>query len=209
MATLLYQGHGSYRLTSEDGTVVYVDPFAGSGYDAPADVILVTHEHPDHNQVDKMPHANGCEILRAADFHPGPESFLSLTSHGVRATAVQACNKNHPVDECVGLVIEIDNMSFYASGDTSTTDDMRSGKLAEMGLDYAVFPADGFYNMDVDEASECAKLVAARHSIPVHLVPVHDPDNPAELFDEQKAENFKAAGRIIVHPGEELQLEAL
>ena len=33
MAKLLYQGHGSYRITTGEGKVIYVDPFAGEGYD--------------------------------------------------------------------------------------------------------------------------------------------------------------------------------
>ena len=206
MAKMLYQGHGSYRFTLDDGTVVYVDPFAGEGYDLPADLIFVTHEHFDHNQIDKMPHASGCEIIRAADVHPTPGTYLTLASHGVRATAVQAYNKNHSVDECVGLVLELDSKSFYASGDTSMTDDMRSGKLAEMGIDYAVFPGDGFYNMGIEEASACAELVDAQHSIPVHLVPVDDPSDPAQLFSSEKAQAFKARGRIILEPGDELEL---
>ena len=205
MTKMLYQGHGSYRFTLNDGTVVYVDPFAGTGYDVPADLILVTHEHPDHNQVDKMPHAAGCQVVRAADVHPAPDAYLTVESHGVQATAVQACNKNHPIDACVGFVLVFDDITFYASGDTSMTDDMRSGKLADMGIDYAVFPGDGFYNMDVAEASECARRVGARHSIPVHLVPVHDP-NGAEIFDRTRAEAFQAPGRIIVEPGETLDL---
>ena len=45
MAKLLYQGHGSFRLVSEKGTVVYVDPYVGEGYDTEADLVLVTHEH--------------------------------------------------------------------------------------------------------------------------------------------------------------------
>ena len=198
MAKMLYQGHGSYRFTLDDKTVVYVDPFAGEGYDAP----------PDHNQVDKMPHAAGCTVIRAADVHPDAETFLTVADHGVRITAVQAQNKNHSIDECVGLVLELDGVTFYASGDTSMTDDMRSGKLAALGIDYAVFPGDGFYNMDVDEASECARLVAARHSIPVHIVAVHDPSSP-EIFDRARAEQFQAPGRIILEPGEELVLESL
>ena len=206
MAKMLYQGHGSYRFVLDDGTVVYVDPFAGEGYDVPADLVLVTHEHPDHNQVGKMPHAAGCSVVRAADVHPDAATFLTMEDHGVRMTAVQACNKNHPVDACVGLVLEFDGVTFYASGDTSMTDDMRSGKLAALGIDYAVFPGDGFYNMDVDEASECARLVAARHSIPVHLVPVHDPSAP-DIFDRARAEQFTAPGRIILEPGEELTLK--
>ena len=135
MARMLYQGHGSYRFTLEDGTVVYVDPFAGEGYDLPADLVLVTHEHGDHNQVDKMPHADGCVIVRAADLQPAPGFYTSIESRGMRFTGVQACNKNHPIDQCVGVIIEIDGISFYASGDTSMTDDMRSGKLAELALD--------------------------------------------------------------------------
>ena len=91
MTTMLYQGHGSYRLTLDDGTVIYVDPSLGEGYDVPADLVLVTHEHPDHNVVDKMSHAPGCQVLRAADFLDGGQQ-LSLQAKGVRMTAVQACN---------------------------------------------------------------------------------------------------------------------
>jgi L-ascorbate metabolism protein UlaG (beta-lactamase superfamily) len=50
MATkLLYQGHGSLRITAADGRVIFLDPYAGEGYDKPGDIILVTHQHDDHN----------------------------------------------------------------------------------------------------------------------------------------------------------------
>ena len=39
MPKLLYQGHGSYRLTADDGRIIYIDPYKGKGYDVPADVI--------------------------------------------------------------------------------------------------------------------------------------------------------------------------
>ena len=45
MAKLLYQGHGSYRITADDGRVLYVDPYAGEGYDKPADIVLITHDN--------------------------------------------------------------------------------------------------------------------------------------------------------------------
>ena len=208
MVKMLYQGHGSYRFVTDEGIVVYVDPFAGKPewYDLPAHLVLVTHEHYDHTAVDKMPHADGCEVFRAADVHPAPNSYLSLSSHGIRFTAVSACNQNHPIDECVGFVIDFNGTTFYASGDTSTTPDMESGRLAAMGLDYAALPGDGIYNMDIPEAGACAKMVAARHTIPVHLEPVSTADDVEPPFPRERAEAFEAAGKIILEPGETLDL---
>ena len=40
---LLYQGHGSLRIVTSDKKVIYIDPYAGEGYDLPADLILVSH----------------------------------------------------------------------------------------------------------------------------------------------------------------------
>ena len=68
MAELLYQGHGSFRICTAAGAVIYVDPFAGDGYDRAANLVLVTHEHYDHNQVDLVTLKDGGKILRAADF---------------------------------------------------------------------------------------------------------------------------------------------
>ncbi|MDO4182405.1 MAG: MBL fold metallo-hydrolase [Coriobacteriia bacterium] len=206
MPTLTYLGHGSFRITTAEGVVIYVDPFAGAGYDVPADLILVTHEHADHTRTDLMPHAAGCEILRAANFLPSPGNYTTLTSHGITITPVQAYNANHNIDECVGLVLEFDGLRFYAAGDTSTTEDMTSGKLAAMNLDYATLPGDGFYNMGPEEASACAELIGAKHYIPVHLVPVHF-DASDQFFSQEVAEQFTAPGRLIVQPGETVNLQ--
>lgn len=205
MATMLYQGHGSYRLTTNDGTVIYVDPAFGEGYDAPADLIIITHEHPDHTfKLDSVARTGGCTELHSRDFLVGGE-HKTLESHGVKMTSVLASNKYHDPLECMGVVLEFDGVLFYAAGDTSMTEDMRSGKLAALGLDYATFPADGFYNMDIPEATKCAKLVAAKRSIPMHLVPIHDV-NEAVLFDEEKASAFEGPGKLVLHPGEEYKL---
>lgn len=205
MARMLYQGHGSYRFTLKNGKVIYVDPFAGEGYDKPANFIVITHEHPDHVMVDKVPRADDCLVLRAADFQPIPGAYQTFERKKVRMRAVPACNENHPIDQCVGVVFEFDGIKFYASGDTSTTEYMRNGMLSRMNLDYAALPGDGFYNMGPDEASECAAMIGAKHTIPVHLVPVHDVNN-AVLFDRETAEKFQVEGRIVLEPGEEIEL---
>lgn len=133
MATMLFQGHGSYRFTLDDDTVIYVDPYFGKEYELEADLILVTHDHFDHDAVDKMPHASGCTVIRAKDLHPTSDEYLSTESHGVKIQAVQAYNDHHPSDECVGYVLDLDGKSFYAAGDTSMTEDMKSGQAGRHG----------------------------------------------------------------------------
>lgn len=65
---LLYMGQASVRIITETGKGIYVDPFSGEGYSLPADLILVIHEHFDHNAVDKVANRNiGCRLIRSRD----------------------------------------------------------------------------------------------------------------------------------------------
>ena len=198
MAKLYYQGHGSFRLTSANGTVLYVDPYVGDGYQLPADYILVTHEHGDHNQISLVTKKPECRIIRARDcIKNGNYATFSLND-GLTVQAVPAYNQNHRREECVGYVITIDNVTVYAAGDTSTIPEMAS-ILAPMHLDYAILPTDGHYNMGPEEAASCAQVIGAKHTIPIHT-------KPGELFDESVAMRMEHPSRCIVHPGQEIDL---
>ena len=63
-ATLLYQGQASIRIVTDEVKVIYIDPYSGDSYELPADLILVTHSHFDHNQMDKVEKRNeDCRII--------------------------------------------------------------------------------------------------------------------------------------------------
>lgn len=196
MAKLLYQGHGSMRLISEAGTVVYIDPFAGDGYERAADLILVTHQHHDHNQIQLPPHANNCRIIQNTDA-VGEDGYRSFSVRDIEIEATQAYNEKHPKSECVGYLVRADGVLLYFSGDTARTRQMET--LAERNIDYAFLPIDGFYTMDTKEAAECARLIRAKHTIPVHMA-------PGKLFDPQMAAGFVTRGAMILEPGEEISL---
>ena len=196
MAKLLYQGHGSFRLRSADGTVVFIDPYIGTGYDLPADIILVTHQHDDHNQIRLITQKPGCTVISNYEALAGGK-HNTFTVKGVGIEAVMAQNKNHPPDQCVGYIVTIDGVKVYFSGDTSKTPQM--AEFAVKKLDYALLPCDGFYNMGLEEAAEAAALIGAKHNVPVHL-------KPGALFDRELAERFEGPDRLIIGDGEEIEL---
>lgn len=203
VARMLYLGHASLRITTPEGKVIYVDPYAGddAGYALPADLILVTHEHYDHDALDKVTsRADDCRVITQADaLADGQHQTFDLGYATVEAVEA-GNNPNHDTKECVGYVITLsDRTSIYASGDTSRTGQMPS--LADRHLDYALYCCDGQYNMDVDEASECARVVGARHDIPYHTI-VAD----GVGFDREQAERFDSPNKVIVGEGEEIEL---
>ena len=203
-ATLMYMGQGSLRIVTAEGKVIYIDPFSGAEdwYDPTADLILVTHGHPDHNQLDLIANrSEDCRVITHVEALEGG-THQTFDLGYVTVEAVEAgYNNNHDVTQCVGYILTFSNgKTVYVCGDTSTTQQM--SELAERELDYAFFCCDGKFNMDTQEASECAALVGAKHSIPYHMAPGGE-----NHFDRSIAEQFQADGRIILEPGEALTVE--
>lgn len=199
-ATLLYQGHASLRITTPEGKTIYIDPYAGKGYDVPADLILVTHGHSDHDKV-KLIKTKNADCITITNSEALSEGIYQTFDLGyVRVEAVQAGNNpNHDIKVCVGYILTLsDGTTIYVSGDTSRTEQMAT--LAERKLDYAFFCCDGKYNMDAAEAAACADLVGARYSIPYHT-------QVGKLFNAKITEKFNAKNRLILEAGEEIELQ--
>ena len=193
---LLYQGHGSYRITAADGRAIYIDPYVGEGYDKPADILLVSHQHDDHNKIELVTQKSGCTMISNVEALAGGK-HNTFDVGGIVIEAVEACNANHDPAQCVGFILTVDGIKIYIASDTSRTKSMES--FASRKLDYALLPIDGYYNMDPAEAAECAQLIGARVNIPVHM-------KAGELFDRERAEAFNAPGKRIVPAGEEIEL---
>jgi L-ascorbate metabolism protein UlaG (beta-lactamase superfamily) len=103
----------------------------------------------------------------------------------------------HSPKKCVGYIIVIDGIKIYASGDTSRTKQMET--FAELELDYAIFPGAGILSMGPRAAAACAILIGAKHNIIIHL-------KPGALFDRKKAEKWNAPNKVIIEPGQEIDL---
>ena len=198
-ARLLYLGHASLRLVTPEDKVIYIDPYAGTGYDLPADLILVTHDHYDHSDLAKIQNRRpDCQIITEKEALAGGEHHTFDLGY-VKIEAVEAgYNPNHSVKSCVGYILTLSGgITIYVAGDTSITPQM--SEFAARHLDYAFFPCDGVYNMDVKEASKAAAIVQARHSIPYHMLPGAD-------FSAEIAAAFTAPGKLVLKNGAEISL---
>ena len=200
---LLYMGQASIRIVTENRKVIYIDPYAGNQYDLAADLILITHEHFDHNAVAKVRNRKpDCRIIRAKDaIIDGIHQSFRIDN--ITIEAVEAgCNSHHDVRECVGYVLTFGNgRKVYISGDTSITEQMQS--MSEMHIDYAFLCTDGVYNMGNEEAEQAAEMIKARHTVPYH----NSVSNKGEMFDSEAAERFNVPGKMILLPGETLLIE--
>ena len=120
-----------------------------------------------------------------------------LTTYRLSGEAVEAKNMMHSPKKCVGYIVTIDGVTLYCSGDTSKTEQMKS--FTARAIDYALLPLDGIFNMSLKEGAECARLICAKHNIPIHL-------KPGALFDRKKADKWDAPNKLIIEPGQEIEL---
>ena len=196
MAKLLYQGHASLRIETKEGRFIYVDPYAGEGYDKPASLVLITHEHYDHNAIHLVPLTPRTIVIRAKDALDSL-GYHTFNYFGATIEAVPAFNKNHNVNECVGFLLTLEGKKIYVAGDTDYTPEME--RLGEEGLSYAFLPIDGIYNMGPEEATRCANILKPDHLIPYHM-------HPGMLFDIKQDMKVTYSGAMLVRPSETIEL---
>lgn len=196
--TLTFIGHASVKLKTTSGKVIYIDPYYPVGdYREPADYILITHGHSDHYNISLCTKADDCKtILWSAALKDGQYQVYDFDD--VRIEAVPSGgNSNHSIQNCVGYIVTIDGVSIYHAGDTS----MSEGKyeIAKKKIDYAMYPVDGVYDMDAEEATQVADLIQATHNIPIH-------GHNQEFY--KQFQEFHAKGKILLMPGETISLES-
>ena len=158
-------GHACFLISSDDGTKIVTDPYhpgGGLGYRAPdetADVVTVSHEHNDHNNVGAV--KGKPQILRGIGTHraKGIDFRGVPTSHDQASGAQRGPN--------VVYCFEVDGIRVCHLGDLGH--ELSAKTIAEIGpVDVLMIPVGGTFTIDAKEANRVANSLAARIVIPMH-----------------------------------------
>ncbi len=192
--------HASLMLTL-NGRNILVDPAPAFGAEgdvtaeymaAPApDLILVTHEHPDHFNVEILQAVVGEAPIVApqsvADLMPDALKAKATvmangetkTIAGVAIEAVPAYNitegrlQYHPEGRDNGYVLTLGGKRIYIAGDTEGTPEMR----ALENIDAAFVPMNLPYTMEIEQAAD-----AVNDFRPAVVYPYHYGDSDVQAF---------------------------
>jgi L-ascorbate metabolism protein UlaG (beta-lactamase superfamily) len=191
-----FYGHATVHVTGEQGESILIDPYSAGErfrYEPrfdPAEIVLVTHEHGDHNNVAAVPgsprvvrgagthEANGIAITGIASFHDreqgarrGPNTIFVLDLDGVR-------------------------LAYFGDQGVELDDDQYA-QLA--GTNVMIAPVGGRSTLEIPEMSEMVARVAPNVMIPIHFkTPKIDAEfAPIETFLEGKAHVRRVGGSEI------------
>jgi L-ascorbate metabolism protein UlaG (beta-lactamase superfamily) len=174
---LKWINHACLQLESNDGVMIYFDPYQLSGDLKSADIILCSHDHFDHlseGDIKKLATESTTVVIPETCELAGDFTVIKLDIGektdvgGIAVEAVPsytALKETHPkANRWLGYIVNVDGKRVYHAGDT--------GKMPEMAdfkdIDVACVPVGGTYTMDFEEAAESVKLINPKIVVPMH-----------------------------------------
>jgi len=222
------EGHGPDRFPTENGTieispiahasfvmtvpagVIYVDPVGAAadyeGFPVP-DLVLITHEHGDHFNLDTLNGIVGDSTVLITNpavydmLDEGLQSRATPIANGENASfgdvaidAIPAHNTTedrmnfHPVGRDNGYVLTVDGSRVYISGDTEDIPEMR----ALDNIDIAFVCMNLPFTMDVKAAADAVNEFKPKTVYPYHYQGRDDGTQDPEAFAALLADGIAA-----------------
>ena len=184
---LLFIGHGTLMFQYND-QVIHIDPVMREADYAnlpDADLILVTHQHGDHLDMNAIRHLlkSGTRVVMTETCMEQLEDFEAelmkngdaATIKGVEIHAIPAYNLEHkrpngqafhPKGEGNGYILKFGDIHVLIGGDTENIPEY---KELEVPVDVAFLPMNLPYTMTPDMVADAARVLHPRILYPYHF----------------------------------------
>jgi L-ascorbate metabolism protein UlaG (beta-lactamase superfamily) len=190
-----YLSHSCFEVKDVDHTLL-IDPFFrkenpnAPSYTGKPDIVLITHEHFDHN---------AAESFNATVVAPPPlagkfkkmvimEHGATTLVKGISITMIGA--RHHQSKYPAGYVFELGGVRFAHLGDTYL-----DGVQPMENVNVLFIPIGGFFTMNIEEALAALTIIKPNNAIPMHYDTFSQIKADPQLF-KQLAEN--AGHHVIV-----------
>jgi L-ascorbate metabolism protein UlaG (beta-lactamase superfamily) len=158
-------GHACFMITSDSGIKIITDPYATGGglsygeIKETADIVTVSHEHYDHNNVAAV--EGNPEVVRGA----ATVEIKGIKFRGLPAYHDEAQGKVR--GNSAVLCFEVDGIRLCHLGDLGHR--LSAQQVAELGrVDILFIPVGGVFTIDAEVATEVCNRLQPRVILPMH-----------------------------------------
>ncbi len=189
MEKIHWLGHSSFAVYGS--RTVFFDPYRIGG-SRKADLILVSHTHPDHFSPEDIAKVAGekSTLVISSDAKPDyPANVITMRPGdkievmGMVIETIPAYNLTkayHPrANDWLGYILTIDGMRLYHAGDTDFIPEMK-GLVADVGF----IPIGGTYTMESREAARAVSAMKLSRAVPMHWGGIVGTEDDAAAFEK-------------------------
>jgi L-ascorbate metabolism protein UlaG (beta-lactamase superfamily) len=224
--------HACFKITSTKGKIIYIDPFFVDNPLRPislddikiANIILITHDHPDHvgdavdiaentgativaqpETVGRMMSDLGLSVERVVNFGTGMNIGATVLIDGIAITMTQASHSSQTASNS-GFIVKLDDgYTIYHAGDTGIFATMKI--LGELyTLDLALLPIGGAFTMDSVQAARALTLLNPKKAIPMHYKTWPLLEQSADTFVDLAKKEAPGVEVVVLEPGQEIAI---
>jgi L-ascorbate metabolism protein UlaG (beta-lactamase superfamily) len=162
-----WNGHASFTITADDGTVIVTDPYDPGGYGGvltydmvtdKADAVLVSHDHADHNYVKGLP--GSPQVIK------GSGQVKDIRVKGIEMYHDKSGGSERGPNTV--FVLTVDGIHICFVGDLGHS--LSQEQLQAVGpVDLLLIPVGGTFTLDARGAAEVAETIGPKIVIPMHF----------------------------------------
>ena len=157
-------GHATFLITSENGVRIITDPYAVAEnlkyneIDETADIVTVSHEHGDHNNVSAV--QGNPEVVR-----------VTMNARGIGFKGIATYHDNTGGTQRVKNTVfcfDVDGLMICHLGDLGHI--LSDEQVTEMGsIDVLLVPVEGFFTLSTDGTTQVCNRLKPKVIIPMHF----------------------------------------
>jgi L-ascorbate metabolism protein UlaG (beta-lactamase superfamily) len=204
--SIRWHGQSFFELQSSKGTRIVFDPHAIEAYGRKmlrADLVLISHEHNDHNQLGVIENRDKAKVIRGLKGVGKKQEWVAVDEK-FKDVHIRSVGTYH--DTRKGLergkntvfIVEVDGLRIVHLGDLGHV--LTDEQVKQIGpVDVLMIPVGGVYTLNGSDAKKVVEqLKPKKYILPMHygtkvfddLLP------PDEFLDDQKKENIRKTGAI-------------